>query len=153
MVTKHYIVYRVYISKANHGTIDDILKSIWLIKIHNFCTNVNTQGRAGVTFAPACVQGFLFNSELQNVSDIWKLNIVITMHKIIIWLYISSRNIYSIPIHSYENVYSSECIDSAAKVDSTRWFVITKYYVEYRVDISTGKSRYNGRYSEIDLAN
>ena len=29
-----------------------------------------TQGRAGVTLAPACVQGFFFNFELKNVSDI-----------------------------------------------------------------------------------
>ena len=56
------------------------LKVIWLIKIHNFCSisikksmYSATQGRTGVTLAPTCVQGLFFNSELKNVSDIWKL--------------------------------------------------------------------------------
>ena len=41
MVSKHHLSYiYIYIhtiQNANHGTMDDILKSIWLIKIHIFC--------------------------------------------------------------------------------------------------------------------
>ena len=36
----------------------------------SMCAAWPTQGHAGVTLAPACVQGLFFNSELKNVSDI-----------------------------------------------------------------------------------